>query len=532
MVNKNRMQKLLLGLPLALALVAAAHEAKAEAPQCTAESAGQLLCRQATLCQCQYFTGGAVTGLPARYGWDCGALRPRCEADPKVGAETVRASGVPGRQEDTEDKDLLREWLGAMAGKVSARLEGSGRTPGDAVAASRFGSIGEGLSPVPGWADTPLADLEFIGDDWEDVAALPARDWPSIGDGLSPVPQGTARAWRGQEYQQEGAGIHGLIDFFLARPQQLVTKSSVPLLGHRFVQLAADSKERRIRLELEIEALRESLSAERQHSAALEAQRDDLIARNAALWRRLLDMRAAQQTVLNRVKEHTLLGIVTFEDTLSKAGLDVEALLSDELLGASAMGQGGPFIPGGILNEPEDPVGAVYASLAGLDLQIGRWERLQALLGSLPLAAPLAQFRVTSNFGPRVDPVNGKTSEHHGMDFVAALGAPVLSTAPGKVVIAGWKGRFGRLVEVDHGYGIRTRYAHLQKIEVKLGQYVYHRQTIGLLGNSGRSTGAHVHYEVLVKRQPRDPLKFLEAGMHLFKNSGRADIAAFEVMFP
>ena len=108
----------------------------------------------------------------------------------------------------------------------------------------------------------------------------------------------------------------------------------------------------------------------------------------------------------------------------------------------------------------------------------------------------------------------------------------LLSTAPGKVVVAGWKGRYGRLVEVDHGYGIRTRYAHLQKIEVKRGEYVYHRNTIGLLGSSGRSTGAHVHYEVLVNRRPRDPLKFLEAGMHLFKNSGRADIAAFEVMFP
>ena len=129
----------------------------------------------------------------------------------------------------------------------------------------------------------------------------------------------------------------------------------------------------------------------------------------------------------------------------------------------------------------------------------------------------MEQYRVTSTFGSRKDPVNGKTSAHYGMDFAAPLRTPVMSTAPGKVVFAGWKGRFGRVVEIDHGFGIRTRFAHLRKILVKVGQKVGHREKIALLGSSGRSTGPHVHYEILVDGKPHDPKAFLKAGQFAFK---------------
>ena len=107
---------------------------------------------------------------------------------------------------------------------------------------------------------------------------------------------------------------------------------------------------------------------------------------------------------------------------------------------------------------------------------------------------------------------------HRGLDFRAEMQAPVFATAPGKVTYAGWSGPFGRLVEIDHGHGIRTRYAHLKKILVKTGQTVANREKIGLVGSSGRSTGPHLHYEVRYKGVPLNPQKFLTAGKHVFKD--------------
>jgi murein DD-endopeptidase MepM/ murein hydrolase activator NlpD len=93
----------------------------------------------------------------------------------------------------------------------------------------------------------------------------------------------------------------------------------------------------------------------------------------------------------------------------------------------------------------------------------------------------------------------------------------VLATAPGVVVNVGWNGNYGRLIEVDHGMGIRTRYGHLRRILVQAGQRVELRQKIGEMGSSGRSTGIHLHYEILVNGEPRDPMKFLQAGEYVFK---------------
>ena len=100
-----------------------------------------------------------------------------------------------------------------------------------------------------------------------------------------------------------------------------------------------------------------------------------------------------------------------------------------------------------------------------------------------------------------------------------------MATAPGTVAFAGWRGQYGRVVELDHGNGIRTRYAHLRKILVKKGQEVAHREEIGLLGNSGRSTGAHVHYEILVDGKQVNPRKVkLPSG----KSLKGADLEAFQ----
>ena len=124
---------------------------------------------------------------------------------------------------------------------------------------------------------------------------------------------------------------------------------------------------------------------------------------------------------------------------------------------------------------------------------------------------------MASSYGLRSDPFNNRKAMHYGVDLAGWGGAPVFATAPGKVIFAGRKGRYGKMVEIDHGYGIRTRYAHLQKVLVQRGEEVGHRHEIGLLGSTGRSTGPHVHYEVRFDGKPLNPDKFIKAGRYVFK---------------
>lgn len=133
-------------------------------------------------------------------------------------------------------------------------------------------------------------------------------------------------------------------------------------------------------------------------------------------------------------------------------------------------------------------------------------------LRALPLLAPLARYRITSDFGPRRDPVTGRQARHEGIDLAAPARAQVLSTAPGVVVTVSWEGAYGRMVEVDHGFGLKTRYGHLAQTLVRPGQAVRAGDPLGVIGSSGRSTGRHLHYEVRVKGQAVDPMRFLQAG--------------------
>ena len=112
---------------------------------------------------------------------------------------------------------------------------------------------------------------------------------------------------------------------------------------------------------------------------------------------------------------------------------------------------------------------------------------------------------------------------HYGLDLAGWNRSPVFSTAEGVVVFSGRKGRFGRMVEIDHGNGLRTRYAHLFKASVKKGQKIGHRHKVGLLGSTGRSTGPHVHYEVLFDGKQMDPLKFIKAGRNVYKEPKARD---------
>lgn len=134
------------------------------------------------------------------------------------------------------------------------------------------------------------------------------------------------------------------------------------------------------------------------------------------------------------------------------------------------------------------------------------------VLGRLPLGRPLsAEHDITSSFGTRIDPFTRGFAMHSGIDFRAQTGTPVRATAPGKVIEAGPNGGYGRMIEIDHGHGISTRYAHLSSIAVNEGDTIRKGQIIGAVGSTGRSTGPHLHYEILVDENASDPMRFLRA---------------------
>jgi murein DD-endopeptidase MepM/ murein hydrolase activator NlpD len=182
-----------------------------------------------------------------------------------------------------------------------------------------------------------------------------------------------------------------------------------------------------------------------------------------------------------------------FERVLASAGVDVRSLFAR--FGVSDEPRGGPFVP--------VPRGGVSTMSAAQIAALGR------IVGELPVSAPLTAYRVSSPFGVRGDPLNGDSGFHTGIDMVAPYMSPVYATAPGVVTYAGFREDYGRVVEINHGNGIASRYAHLHRALVSVGQRVAAHQEIGLLGSSGRATGPHVHYEVLVNGEPQDPEKFL-----------------------
>ena len=126
-----------------------------------------------------------------------------------------------------------------------------------------------------------------------------------------------------------------------------------------------------------------------------------------------------------------------------------------------------------------------------------------------PSIRPLRGGYLSSRFGRRMDPFTGRISHHTGVDYRARTGSPVMSTADGVVTMAKKNGSFGLMIEVNHSFGFKTRYAHLSKMLVRRGSRVKRGEIIGLVGNSGRSTGSHLHYEVMFKKARRDPLHYV-----------------------
>ena len=148
-----------------------------------------------------------------------------------------------------------------------------------------------------------------------------------------------------------------------------------------------------------------------------------------------------------------------------------------------------------------------YQKLAN---DITLWNGLNKLRRVLPLGAPVKTVRITSKFGKRNDPFTGAPKQHRGIDFAGKIGTELMAVAPGRVISAGERVGYGTTVEIDHGLGFTTLYAHLSKITVSRGDWVRPGTIVGLGGSSGRSTGPHLHYEIRYKGNPFDPEKFVK----------------------
>ncbi len=172
---------------------------------------------------------------------------------------------------------------------------------------------------------------------------------------------------------------------------------------------------------------------------------------------------------------------------------------------------GGPFVPIGDISADESFETGIEALQTALDAL----ERTKSEVTAFPIAHPAPGQRITSGFGPRRDPILGRSAFHAGMDFRAPTGTPIRAPASGKIVRAGRNGGYGKMVEIDHGNGLKTRFAHLSRIQVRVGEEVSAGQRIGASGNTGRSTGPHLHYEVRKDGQAVNPMRYLKAGTRL-----------------
>lgn len=223
-----------------------------------------------------------------------------------------------------------------------------------------------------------------------------------------------------------------------------------------------------------------------------------------------------QMLLLAELEERTNGMIDELRLVLSSTGVSSEEVVPSPKITNMMLAQGGPFIDASNVSDVSSSFFR-HANRAGLT--IDELVTLENVVSRVPLSSPLTvSRRQTSGYGVRRDPISGRVASHFGLDFSAAWASPVRATAAGVVKLAGVKSGFGRMVEIDHGNGFLTRYAHLHRINVKVGQRVALHDKIGELGSSGRSTGPHVHYEVIYKGKPRNPRRFIEAGRYVFES--------------
>lgn len=228
---------------------------------------------------------------------------------------------------------------------------------------------------------------------------------------------------------------------------------------------------------------------------------------------RLTNISSDNRDLIARVNDRAHDSIMALKEIIAMTGLD-----SDKILGANdALGQGGPYLDIRSRDELLKTEQDYYEEAQKMEASLARWESLQTILKHIPLARPVDVGYITSRFGKRKDPVSKRKAHHSGVDIAGPRNSKILATAPGVVTFVGNNGAYGKMVTIDHGKGFKTRYGHMKKTTVKKGEKIEFRAQIGVMGSTGRSTGRHVHYEVMYDGVHRDPVKFFKAGKYAFK---------------
>ena len=227
-------------------------------------------------------------------------------------------------------------------------------------------------------------------------------------------------------------------------------------------------------------------------------------ARSAEMDMRLMQERNEQ--IFRKVEEAMVVSIKPLETMFKKAGVNPDSLLSTVRQGYSSLG--GPSLS---KTQTGVPLSAEEARAIGLLNKLDDLNVYRIAAQKLPVGYPVkGNFRFTSGYGKRWGRM------HRGTDFAAKHGTPIYSTGEGVVVHAGWGSGYGRLVKIKHEFGFETRYAHLSRIRVKVGQKVSRGQRIGDMGNTGRSTGTHLHYEVRINGKDLNPMTYIKAAKDVF----------------
>ncbi|MBU4033991.1 MAG: M23 family metallopeptidase [Proteobacteria bacterium] len=225
----------------------------------------------------------------------------------------------------------------------------------------------------------------------------------------------------------------------------------------------------------------------RQKIATLQQDMAVTVALNESMQARTTKQEQEQQAQLNAALTDLKRKSQVIDSILASVGVNLE-------VHESAKGAGGPFT-----RQPQD-------SYQGLTLKVDHYfDAIQ----SVPLGAPV-RGTITSQFGNRIDPINQQPAFHSGVDIRNKRGAKIIAPADGVVIASGYSKGHGNFIEINHGNRFQTNYLHLQQDFVKQGDTVSRGQVIGLVGNSGRSTGAHLHYEIRYRDKQIDPVKFIQ----------------------
>ncbi|MBN8531054.1 MAG: M23 family metallopeptidase [Alphaproteobacteria bacterium] len=249
---------------------------------------------------------------------------------------------------------------------------------------------------------------------------------------------------------------------------------------------------------------------------ALKPGTDPMMKRIEYLESQLKEAQESKKTLVEAIRTRTQGKIGEIEKIIERAGLEPgnlkkqasrEAKFANNRTGSvrTRRNQGGPYIP--ITEE----ISSFSQEERTLFQEITELSLLNDIFSVLPLADPLPGAEVTSEFGRRTDPFTRRLARHSGVDLAGNVGAKIRATAPGEVTFSDRQGAYGRMVEIEHGLGISTRYGHLRTILVEEGQMVDAGDVIGIQGSSGRSSGPHLHYEVRYQDRAIDPMKFLKA---------------------